>query len=29
MRLSKTGKADNHYYYIIEDYRTAEGYKKT
>ena len=29
MRLNKTGKADNHYYYVIEDYRTAEGYKKT
>ena len=29
MRLNKTGKPDNHYYYVIEDYRTPEGYKKT
>ena len=29
MRLNKTGKPNNHYYYVIEDYRTADGYKKT
>lgn len=29
MRLDKTGKSDNHYYYVFEDYRTAEEYKKT
>ena len=29
MRLGKTGKATNHYYYIIEDYRTPEGAKRT
>ena len=29
MRLTKTGKADNTYFYVIEDYRTPEGIKKT
>ncbi len=29
MRLTKTGKDDNPYFYVIEDYRTPDGIKKT
>jgi transposase len=29
MRLCITGKPDNHYFYVIEDYKNAEGIKKT
>ena len=29
MRLTKTGKPDNFYYYVIEDYKNDKGQKKT
>lgn len=29
MRITRTGKPDNYYYYIIEDYRDENGYRRT
>ena len=29
MRLTRTGKPDNFYYYVIEDYKNDKGQKKT
>lgn len=29
MRITRTGKPDNYYYYIIEDYRDENGHRKT